>query len=58
MREKNENREIDFMREKKGRAAKRKRVWEMLRRMERKREDKGWLANGRRVGTRNEKNKE
>ena len=41
MREENESREIDFMREKKGRVAKRRREGEMLRRTERKREDKG-----------------
>ena len=39
--EKNESRERDFMREKKGRVAKRTREGEMLRRTERKRDDKG-----------------
>ena len=41
MREENESREINFMREKTGSVAKRRREGEMLRRRERKREDKG-----------------
>ena len=41
MREENGSTEIDFMREKKGSVAKRRREGEMLRRRERKREDKG-----------------
>ena len=39
--EENESREIDFMREKTGSVGKRRREGEMLRRRERKREDKG-----------------
>ena len=41
MREENESKERDFVREKKGRVAKRRREEEMLRRRERKRDDKG-----------------
>ena len=41
MREENDSKERDFVREKQGRVAKRRREGEMLRRRERKRDDKG-----------------